>query len=64
MRTKQIDPVAELRRVVQESGSQSEAARRLEVSGVYVHDLLSGKRGFSKRMLAKLGLRAIIIKAA
>ncbi len=43
-------------------GLQRNAAKALGVSPGYVSDLLSGRRDFSEAMLAKLGLRRIVVR--
>jgi len=60
---KQWNPLDTLRRVVDEAGTQREAAKRLEISPAYLNDLLAGRRSFSERMLVKLGLQSVIIKS-
>lgn len=59
---KEIDPVEALRQLVAEAGSQQAAGKRLGISGPYVHDLLTGSRGFSARMLEELGLKRVVVK--
>lgn len=43
--------------------TQADAASSLAVSQQYLTDLLKGRRGFSDRLLKKLGLRKAVVKA-
>ena len=54
---KQIQPMDVLRAFVAKRESQRQAAQDLGVSAPYLSDILAGKRGFSTRLLAALGLR-------
>ena len=51
-----VDPLEHLKRLVSQYPTQAAAARALEISQPYLTDLLYGRRRFSERMLAKLGL--------
>lgn len=42
------------------SSSQTDLARRLNVSPMYVSDLLNGKRDPGEKVLVKLGLERVI----
>ena len=42
--------------------TQADAASSLAVSQQYLSDLLNGRRGFSDRLLKKLGLRKAVVK--
>ena len=53
------DPMLVLRRVVEQHGTQTAAARALGISQPYLHDLLRGRRDFSAAMLARLGLARV-----
>ena len=59
---KELDPVAELRAFVARFTSQADAAKALGVSAVYVSDLLNRRRDVSNNILAKLGLRWVVVK--
>lgn len=54
------DALVHLRHAVEDAGSQKALAQRLGISTSYVSDLLAGKRKISARILAKLGLRAVV----
>lgn len=58
-----IDPLTRLRRVVRRQGSQRQAAQSLDVGQSYISDLLRGRRTPSVAVLAKLGLRRVIVQA-
>ena len=53
---KTINPLDELKRIVQEAGNQRAAADRLGISQPYLCDLLLSRRTFSSNMLAKMNL--------
>lgn len=56
------DPIAVLRARVTELGSQRAVARALGVSDPFISDLLRGRRRFSDRMLAQLGLQRAVVR--
>lgn len=58
-----VDAVARLRTLADQAGSQAALAKELGVTPSHVTDLLRGRRLFSERMLAKLGLRRTVIEA-
>lgn len=58
-----VDPQDELRALVQSTGSQQSLAKRLGISDAHVSHLLSGKRTFTKKVLQKLGLRYVVVRA-
>lgn len=58
-----VDAAARLRAIVKREGSQRNAAKHLDISEVYICDLLKGRRDFSENILAKLGLRRTVIEA-
>jgi DNA-binding transcriptional regulator YdaS (Cro superfamily) len=58
-----IDAQERLRALVREHGSQKAVARYLGVSDPMVGDLLMGRRKFSDKMLAKIGLTRIVVLA-
>lgn len=60
MRTK--DPLVVLKAFVSQHPSQTAAARALGISQAYLNDLLWGRRTFSEPMLAKLGLRRLVVE--
>lgn len=60
---KEMDPIAVLRQVVKQHGSQTKAADALGVSGAYLSDLLNGNRPVSARILQQLGLERKVVKA-
>jgi hypothetical protein len=53
---KTVTPIDELKRLVTEAGNQRGAAARLGVTQAFVSDLLLGRRGFSPKVLARMGL--------
>ena len=53
---KTLEPIAELKRIVKECGTQRAAASLLGISQALLSDLLFGRRGFSDAMLEKMGL--------
>ena len=55
-------PVAYLRDYVYDAGSQAAAARKLGVTRQYICMVLAGDRPVGARILAKLGLKRIIVK--
>lgn len=60
---KERNPHDALMALVKQHGTQHAAAKALGVGDVYVSDLLNGRRKFSDEMLAKLGLRRIVVAA-
>lgn len=63
MRLREIDPRDRLRQFVAEHTYQQNAAAALGVSPSFLSDLLRGRRTFSPRMLAALGLRTTTVQA-
>lgn len=43
--------------------SQRDAATELGISQAFLNDMLNGKRNVSKRVLSKLGLESVVVKA-
>lgn len=59
------EAMARLRALVGRCPTQGAAARELGVSAAYLSDILHGRRGFSDRILAELGLaREVVIVGA
>lgn len=54
------EQVIRLLREMKGSSSQTDLARRLNVSPMYVSDLLNGKRDPGEKVLVKLGLERVI----
>ena len=50
-----------IRAIVREAGSQVEAAKRLDISPMYLSDILAGKRGISDNVAAKLGYKRVVV---
>lgn len=50
-----------IRRIVTDEGSQTEAAKRLDISVAYLRDILSGNRPVSDRVARKLGYRRAVV---
>ena len=61
MSNDQSPAMTELEKIIKTSGSQSEAARRLNISVPYLSDIINGRRALSAAMLAKLGYAEIVI---
>lgn len=61
MRTK--EPLAVLKSFVSKYPTKRAAAQALDISAPYLTDLLYGRRKFSEAMLAKIGLRRMVIEA-
>lgn len=59
---KQTDPRDALQRVVAKAGTQGAAAALLGFKQAYINDLLHGRRQFSEKMLAALGLQRVVVK--
>jgi len=51
-----VNPITELRKYIKMHGTQHAAAQALGVSDTFVGYLLRGRRTFSDRVLAELGL--------
>jgi hypothetical protein len=49
-----------LRRCCEEAGSQTGWARKNDMSGVYVSDVLAGRRDPGGKLLAALGLERVV----
>lgn len=62
MKVQELDPIEELRRLVQKHGSQKALAAALGVSDVFVCDMLKGRRPVPVSILQKLGLRTAVVK--
>jgi plasmid maintenance system antidote protein VapI len=60
---KETNPLDVLRRFVTTHPHQRAAAEALGISQAYLSDLLNERRDLNPKMLAKLGLRQVIIKA-
>jgi plasmid maintenance system antidote protein VapI len=60
--TGETEPLSILTAFVLKYPTQSLAAQALGIRPTYLSDLLLGRRAFSPRMLAKLGLKTIIIQ--
>lgn len=60
---KPIDPLERFWAVVKQEGNQKRAAAKLGISPVYFGDMLHGRRDISDRMLAKVGLKRIVVPA-
>lgn len=60
--TKPVNPLDALRAFVARAPTQREAARLLGVSDPFLSDMLNDKCPISKRTLAKLGLKTIVVK--
>lgn len=58
-----VDAIARLRKVVEQTGTQTAAAEQLGLTQGEVSILLAGRRAFSDETLAKLGLRRTVIEA-
>jgi plasmid maintenance system antidote protein VapI len=50
-----------LRELVKKNGSQTAAARNLDISQAYLADILAGKRLVSDNVARKLGYKRVII---
>ena len=59
---KEVKPLDALKRFVEKHPTQRDAAAALGISSPYLYDLLNGHRGISDAVLAKLGLRRIVVK--
>ena len=55
-------PETVLRAFVAKYDTQVDAAKALHLSQSYLTDLLRGRRAFSDTVLAKLGLKRIVVK--
>jgi len=60
---KTVNPTEALRRFVDQHGTQTAAAQSLGISGAYLNDMLHGHRNISPRILAKLGLKTVVVKS-
>lgn len=60
---KERDPREALMALVKQMGTQTAVARSLGIGDSYLSDLLHGRRDFSDEMLAKLGLRRVVVAA-
>ncbi len=58
-----LDPIAELKKVVSAEGSESKAAKKLELTRQYINDLLKGKRQPGPTLLKNLGLEIRYVRA-
>lgn len=60
---KPVDPIAVLRQFVSTHPSQLAAAAALGISPTYLSDMLNKRRDVSARVLAKLGLKTVVIQS-
>ena len=60
---KERNPRELLAGLVKQMGTQSAVAKSLGIGESYMSDLLNGRREFSDEMLAKLGLRRVVVAA-
>jgi hypothetical protein len=51
----------ELSAAVEREGTQTALARDLGISGVYLGDVLHGRRGISEKLAGKLGWRKVTV---
>lgn len=58
-----INPRAALKAFVQRYPTQSAGAKALGISAPYLVDLLRGRRALSPRLLKRLGLRRVVVRA-
>lgn len=58
----ETSPVEMLRRAIKEAGTQARLAEQWGVSQAYISDMLNKRRGFSDAVLARLGLRRVVVK--
>ena len=63
MKPRPIDPLETLKQFVATYRTQHAAAEALGISEQYVSDLLLGRRIFSDRILEKLSLARVVVKA-
>ena len=59
---KELNAWDSLAAYVAQAGSQAVAAKELKISPAYMSDLINGRRDISLRMLAKLGLKRVVVK--
>ena len=59
---KEIHPHDALAKLVIRCGSQRAAAETMGISEPYLSDLMRGHRTLNDRLLAKLGLRRIVVE--
>lgn len=62
MKCQEVDPRQALRDFVMQFPLQKDAAEALDISAVYLSDLLNKRRDVSPKILAKLGLRRVVVK--
>jgi len=56
------DPLAVLRELAKQAGSQQKLAKRLGYRPAYLSDVLNRRRDVTDKMLAKIGLRRIVVR--
>ena len=59
---KRMDPRRALADRVKVAGNQRKLAEELDLSEVYISDLLRGRRPFSDAVLRKLGLESVVVQ--
>lgn len=57
----EVDPQVELASFLERYPTQNDAAKALGIAAPYLSDLLHGHRGFSDRILKRLGLKRIVV---
>lgn len=58
----EVNPTQQLHKFAARFPTQQAAAAALGISGPYLSDLLQGRRDVSDAILAKLGLRRIVVR--
>lgn len=59
--TERVDPRAVLAEAVTSAGGQTALARRIGISRTFITNTLAGRRPFSARLLAALGIERVTI---
>lgn len=57
------DPLAVLREMARKAGTQQKLADKLGYTPAYLSDVMNGRRNVTDDMLAKIGLRRVVVKA-
>ena len=59
-----VDPLVVLHSMAKELGGQKQLADKLGYKPPYISDILNGRRDVTDKMLAKIGLRRVVVRAS
>lgn len=57
-----VDPIERLQRLTVQHRTQAKAAAFLGITPAYFSDMINGRRNITDSILAKLGLKRVVVK--